>query len=338
MTKKLIYSLCIFPLILLGIDSDLEQMNYSDNEKSKDLSPLFTTRAGYAYSEWKIPEMKSFKQEIQGLNLAWIDLIYKGNRDNVDGNRNYLHYERSFNNNWNDEIIRQENAIKNKDIYELLLAKLTFSSLKNIFIEASMERYLTRITSNGSSLFIDNNEKDHYLYKGDSLGFETKFNEIKLGLSTNPVNNGEYVNYFLFFGDYQKPYTIRKDNKEIDEFSKYLFYSKIQTMGLGASGIATLGGFYINSEFKFGGGKIKLTNNHDLEDFNIKSLTFFQAKIKLGYEFQILKSIKNLTMHIQALYDIRYFDESQEGTTYVGESTTNKEDIKKAFISLQYNF
>jgi len=297
-SKLLIVSFVTIPILLFAMDSDLENMHLNDANRMKAEETFITARTGYAYSEWKMPSMSSFKQETQGLNLAWIDLIYKGNMDNVDGNRNYLHYERSFNQNWDEKIIRQEDSIRNKDIYELLLAKLSFT---NIFLEASMERYLTRITSNGSSLFIDNNEKDHYLSKGDSLGFETKFNEIKLGFSSSPLDNEEYVNYFLFFGDYQKPYTIRKDKKEINEFSKYLFYSKIQTMGIGASGIAMFdNGFYIDSEYKIGVGKIKLTNNHDLEDFDINSLTFFQAKIKLGYEFQLIKSIKNLKMHIEA--------------------------------------
>jgi len=338
--KAVIEIIILAPILLSAIDSDLDNIHLNDVNKMKSDNSFITARVGYAYSQWKIPKMESFKQETQGVNLAWVDLIYKGNRVAVDGNRNYLHYEHSFNKSWNDKIISQENAIKNKDVYELFLANLTFSSLGNIFIEGSMERYLTRITSNGSSLFIDKDKTEFYLSKGDSLAFETKFNEIKLGFLSDPRNYGKYIDYFLFFGDYQKPYTIRKSNKEMDEFSKYLFYSQIQTFGIGASGTSMgEGGFYINSELKFGAGKIKLTNDQDLEDFNIESLNFFQAKIKLGYKFQIIKSIKNLNMHIQAIYDIRYFDESQEGTTTtIGENTTNKEDIKKVFVSLQYSF
>ena len=247
--KVSIISLIMMPITLLSIDTDLEQMNKYDDEKMKELSPLFTTRAGYAYSEWKMPNMNSFSQETQGLNLIWIDLIYKGNRDTVEGNRNYLHYEKSFNDDWskNGKIISQHDAIGNGGSYELIKGKITFPfsfnalGEKSIFFKASREQYLSRISAKRTVGLVNQDGSIQKLNPNERLYFETNFNEIALG-----INQSEKFETYLFFGDYQKPYTVLKNGSEIENFKDYLFYSKIENYGIGMNYIEILNNFYLN--------------------------------------------------------------------------------------------
>jgi len=332
----------ISPIYLSAIDSDLEQMHKSDNSTSQALSSLFTISSGYAYSDWKIPKMNSFNQETQGLNLVWFDLIYKGNRDTVEGNRNFLHYERSFNDDWgkNEKIIPQHDILGSGGSYELIKGKMTLpfsfqanGDEKSIFLKASMERYLSHVSARKVANFVNKNGEIQQLNQGDSLYFETKFNEIALGIKQN-----DYLESFLFFGDYQKPYTVLKNGNEVEKFKDYLFYSTIKSYGIGINFSKTDDNFYFNPLFKFGLADIELTDDFKLTDIGFEKSTYLQFKLKLGYSFNPISSIKNLRVNIQGVYDIRYFDESQDGTTYVGENSTNRDEIKKAFVSLQYSF
>lgn len=340
---KILLTSFIVPVLLFGLDQDLEEMNVQDNQVTQALSPLFTVRSGYAYSEWKMPSMNSFSQETQGLNLAWIDLIYKGNMANVDGNRNYLHYERSFNKDWDEKIILQEDVIKNSDNYELIKGKITlpFSHYyggqeKTFFLKGSMERYLSRISSKTNTAFVDRTGNSNFLAQGDSLVFETKFNEIAFG-----INQYDGLDTFLFFGDYQKPYTVLKNGVEVENFNEYLFYSKIKTYGLGIDFNVGQEKFYFNPLFKFGWADIELTDNLNLTDLDFKKSTYFQFKLKTGYAFQPIDVIKNFNINIQGIYDIRYFNEPDSDgktTMFSSKNSTNKDDIMKAFVSLQYSF
>ena len=339
--KVSILSFMIMPLTVYSIDTDLEQMNKYDNKDIKTLSPLFTTRAGYAYSEWKMPKMSSFTQETQGLNLVWIDLIYKGHRDTVEGNRNYLHYEKSFNDDWskNGKIIPQHDAIGNGGSYELIKGKITFPfsfnalGEKSIFLKASREQYLSQIGAKKTVGLVNQDGSIQRLNPNQHLYFETNFNDIALG-----INQSDNLETSLLFGDYQKPYTVLKNGNEIEKFKDYLFYSKIKNYGLEMNYVEVLNNFYFNPILKVGWADIELTDDLKLTDIGLKKSTYFQFKLKLGYSFNPIHSIKNLKANIQGIYDIRYFDEPQNGTTYVGENSTNRDEIKKAFVSLQYSF
>jgi hypothetical protein len=353
-TFCMIILLCL-PVFVFGIDSDLKEMNYFDNEKSKASSPLFTTRAGYAYSEWKMPGMNSFKQETQGLNLAWIDLIYKSNRDDVDGNRNYLHYERSFNKNWNENVISQEDVLNNE---EVISGKITFPfKYKGFssFIKGSKERYLTQITSKFNTKFIDKSGGLNSLTKGDNLVFETKFNEIALGIDKESYIFNfplfAFKDVFLFFDDYQKPFTIRQYSKEVEKYNNLLFYSQMKSYGLGFTFEKILGNFYLSLQLKMGQSKIDLKDSLGLADnLHFNDSSFSQSTLKMGYSFSPIKSLKELHVHILGVYSHRIFDENLEGdnvplyingqiiTIDTKDSELNNDEIKKLFVSLQYSF
>lgn len=339
--KIVIASFLIISISLLA-DSDLEKMNKQDNKRSEALSPLFTVRSGYAYSEWKMPRMNSFSQETQGLNLAWIDLIYKGNMDNVDGNRNYLHYETSFNDDWNKDkiVIPQNDVIGNGGSYEFIKGKITLpfsfdvQGYKKIFLKASREAYLSQISAKKTVGLVHQDGSIQRLNQNDRLYFETKFNEIALG-----INQNDNLETFLFFGDYQKPYTVLKNGSEIQELEDYLFYSKIKNYGIGVDYVEILNNFYFNPTLKVGWADIELTDDYKLTDMGFEKSTYFQFKLKVGYSFNPISSINNLRVNFQGIYDIRYFDEPQsDGKTYVGENSSNRDEIKKAFVSLQYSF
>jgi hypothetical protein len=340
--KIVISSTIILPLSLSAVDNDLEKFNRGDNDISKTLSPLFTIRTGYAYSNWKMPKMTSFNQETQGLNLFWCDLIYKGHRDIVEGNRNFLHYEKSFNNDWgkNEKIIPQNDILGNGGSYELIKGKFTLpfsfqatGYKKSIFIKASMERYLSQIGARKTVGLVGKDGTIQELNQNDVLYFETKFNEIALG-----INQDDNLETFLFFGDYQKPYTVLKNGSEVEDFKDYLFYSTIKSYGIGMNFSKKLNNFYFNPLLKVGWADIELTDDLKLTDIGFEKSTYFQFKLKLGYSFNPISSIKNLRANIQGVYDVRYFDEPQNGTTHVGENSTNRDEIKKAFVSLQYSF
>ena len=333
--------LFLLPIFLFGTGNDLEEFNKLDDDASK---ALFTVRSGYAYSEWKMQDMNSFKQETQGLNLAWIDLIYKGNVDDVDGHKNYLHYERSFNKNWDEKIIYQDDVIE--DNYQLLSGRITlpfeyyaFGENKTFFIEGSMERYLSRISSINNTNFVDKSGEYYSLNNGDSLVFETKFNEIILG-----IHQMQGIESFLFFDDYQKPFTIRKNNKEVKGFENYLYYSKIKTYGFGmgfGNDEESYDKLIFDMKVKFGWADIELIDNVKLTDLDFKQSQYFQFKLKLGYSFTPIESIKDFTINTLGSYDVRYFNEPDSNgktTMFSTEGGTNKDDIMKAFISLQYSF
>jgi len=332
--------LFLLPIFLFGTGNDLEEFNKLDDDASK---ALFTVRSGYAYSEWKMQDMNSFKQETQGLNLAWIDLIYKGNVDDVDGYKNYLHYERSFNQKWNEEIILQEDAIRNKNVYELISGKiiLPFDNFYPaiFFIKGSMERYLSRISSKGNTSFINQNGELSTLNDKDSLVFETKFNEIELGFQT--LSGGEFM---LFFDDYQKPFTIKKNNSELVDLNHLLFYSKVKTYGFGVNfkdDQQSYKGVFASLGFKVGWSDIEIIDDLKLTDLDFKQSQYFQFKLKLGYSFTPIESIKDFTINTLGSYDVRYFNEPDSNgktTMFSTEGGTNKDDIMKAFISLQYSF
>jgi hypothetical protein len=339
--KKIIFSLIGMPILLLSIDSDLENMHLNDANRMKVEETFITARTGYAYSEWKMQNMGSFKQETQGLNLAWIDLIYKGNMADIDGTKNYLHYERSFNKNWNEKIIYQEDTIKDKDNYELLSGRFTlpFSYDNPIFIEGTTERYLSRILSKGNTGFINQKGELYNLRIGDSLVFETKFNEIIVG--TQPTPSSALI---LFFNDYQKPFTVRRNNDEITDLSHLLFYSKIKTYGFGIEfedNQESYKGVLVGLTFKVGWSDIELIDDIKLTDLEFKNSQYFQFKLRLGYSFIPIKSIKSFNVNVLGTYDVRYFHEpDSEGKTtmFSTEGGTNKDDIMKAFVSLQYSF
>jgi hypothetical protein len=353
---KLLMSVFIsIPILLFGIDNDLENMHLNDANKMKAEDSFITARGGYAYSEWKIPNMSSFKQETQGLNLAWIDLIYKGNMDNVDGYKNYLHYERSFNKNWNEKVIYQEDAMNNT---EVISGKVTLPfQYKDIsfFVKGSKERYLTQITSKYNTNFIDKSGKLNSLTNGDNLVFETKFNEIAFGIDKKSYFIESFLfdikGIFLFFDDYQKPFTIRQYNKEVEEHNTLLYYAKMKSYGLGLDFEKKIDNFYMSLGLKFGfKSEIKLKDDLKLTDLNFNDSSFSQSDLKIGYSFNPIKSIQKLRMHILGVYSHRLFDEKLEGDNvaiYVDgqwinidtkDSQLNNDEIKKLFISFQYSF
>jgi len=348
-TKRYIFIIIFLSIFLFSEDSEFEE--YNKNQFFQKSYSLFTIYGGYAFSDWKMPEMDYFNQETQGLNLFWIDLIYKGNRNKVEKYRNYLHYEHSFNDDWDKEkdIIPQKDVLRKGGGYELLKGKLTFPFFfqikgkeKSFFLKASMERYLSQISAKEMVQFVTNNGKVKQLNKGDNLYFETKFNEVSLGINHNQYNIDEtYTNYetFIFFGDYQKPYTVMRNGDELAKFNNYLFYSSIISYGLGLKIEFDINNFYFASSLKFGWADIKLTDNLKLVDIGFDKTYYSQFKIGLGYSFNPIDAIDNLKLNIRGIFDIRYFDEPQaNGDIYVGTKLTNRDIIKKIYASIKYSF
>jgi hypothetical protein len=324
MTKKI--------LGLLIISSCLNATSWTDfNTIDSELrggNKNFHLRAGYAYSTWETEEMENFKMDNQGLNVAWVEFIYKDYYSPIFYPKFLLHYEHSFNKEETpNKIFKTKKSVDVDDSYLKILGTFKFDS--GIFLNYEYEKFSSVI----ESLYYNNffvNEKGYLIPFpiNNSLVSETIFRDYAIGLSS--LKN---FDIYAFYSDYQKPYTIRRYNSENSKQANLLLYPQLTAYGIGFKWYEYIDNFYFLPEIKFGKGKLELTDKIDYRNLkDINGVAYMGAKLKAGFvgEFN-----KNISFHLMYIGEIREFYETDSDSK---SNNINQDTTHKAMVSLQYSF
>ncbi|HFU76373.1 MAG TPA: hypothetical protein ENK66_09025 [Arcobacter sp.] len=326
--KKTVF-LCSLATILFG-SSDYDEFNRRDNVGRADRGD-FHIRGGYVYSNWNMQNMKNFDVKNFGLNAGWAELIYKDYYDPIFYPKFLLHYSHSFTDAQEpNEVFNQEKAIDLDDSYMKLLARLRIESF---FLNFEYEEFNSVITSkNSNNIFIDDKGNGHDFRIDAQLISQTIFRDYSIGYSYEQ-NNANFDTY-IFYSDYQKPYTMRIDDQEMSNISNYLLYPKFKAYGIGFKAYMDMQNFYMIPEFKFGVGELELTDSMDYEDIqNISSIGYLGAKIKAGY---IGELGKHFSYHLSYIGEYRSFHESDDSSN--DEDGISTDITNKFLVSIEYSF
>jgi len=326
--KKILF-LCSCIGILWG-SSDYDELNRRDNVGRADRGN-FHIRGGYVYSSWNMQSMENFDVENFGLNAGWAEFIYRDYYDPIFYPKFLLHYSHSFTESLEpNEVFNQEKAIDLDDSYMKLLARLR---IEKFFLNFEYEEFNSVITSkSNNNVFIDNNGNEHDFKTSTQLISQTIFRDYSIGYSYEE-NNANFDTY-IFYSDYQKPYTMRINDQEMSEISNYLLYPKFKAYGVGFKAYIDMEKIYMIPELKLGVGELELTDNVNYEDIqDISSIGYLGAKIKIGYTGEIEKYFN---YHLSYIGEYRAFHESDDSSN--DEDGISTDIANKFLLSLEYSF
>ena len=322
--KRKILILGFLTSFIYGIN-DID-FNNVDTEKRTDKGD-FHIRAGYAYSSWNTGEMENFKMDNQGLNLVWGEFIFKDYYSPIFYPQFLLHVEHSFNNSPTpSEIFNEKKSIDLDDAYLKVLGTLRFDN--GIFLSYNYEKFSSVIDSiNDNNYIIDDVGFLNPFPIQHTLVSETIFRDYSIGYKYQEMD------IYIFYSEYQKPYTINQYSQESSELSNLLLYPQLTSYGIGFKWYITHNNFYIIPELKMGIGKLELTNDINYDEFvGIDSVIYTGGKIKIGYTGDITNT---LNYHLMYLGEFRLFS---EGDNQSENSDINEDITNKILISLQYSF
>lgn len=323
MPRRLII-LLLLTCFLFG-SSDIE---FNNNDRERRIGKGdYHIRVGYAYSSWNTEEMENFKMETQGLNVAWAEFIIKDYYNPIFYPKFLLHVEHSFNKAERpNEIFDTKKSVDLDDAYLKVLGTLRFDN--GIFLNYEYEKFSSAIESiYHDNYFVDETGLLNAFPLQSKLVSETIFRDYSVGYAWNNADIS------VFYSDYQKPYTIRRNDKENRKSANLLLYPQLVSYGLGLKWYIDEQNVYFIPEFKIGKGELKLTDNQDYSDFKgISGVTYYGAKLKAGYVGEINR---NTSYHLMYLGEVRNFSESDS----TAEKTDINQDIThKVMLSLQYSF
>ena len=310
--------------ILLSADYDFDVNDQQRRGRKGD----FHFRTGYAYSVWKTDEMQNFEMKNKGLSLGWAELIYKDYYSPIFYPKFLLHFEHSFSSSEApNEIFNERKSVNLDDSYLKVLGSLQFNN--GLYLEYGYEKFSSMITSkNDNNYFMNESENVIPFPLNSKMVSETIFRDYIVGYSRKSG-----VNVYAFFSDYQKPYTIRRYENEVDGLSNLLLYPKLTSYGVGFKWYIGSDNFYLIPELKLGTGKMELTNDTNYEDFDgVDGVTYLGIKLRTGFTGELTKS---LNYHISYVGEMRSFSESDSSRE---ETEINSDVTHKALISLQYSF
>ena len=323
MIKKIVMLALLTNSILATSDIDF---NTNDRERRSDTKD-FHIRAGYAYSSWKTEEMRNFKMENKGLNVAWAEFIYKDYYSPIFYPKFLLHLEHSFNKSEKpNEVFETKKSVDLDDSYLKILGTLRFDY--GIFLNYEYEKFSSVVESlYHDNYFVDETGRLNPFPLQSKLISETIFRDYSIGYKY------EGVDIYAFYSDYQKPYTINRYSQEVNQLANLLLYPQLTSYGIGFKAYWGTDDFYVLPELKIGKGKLELTDDIEYKDFvGIDDVTYIGLKVKIGYVGEFTDS---LNYHLMYQGEVREFSESDSNS----EDTDINQDIThKLMLSLQYSF